>query len=517
MSFQVHRPHGYTGAGDRHLSRIARNLKRFLINRQNKLAHDTLRLTNKEWDDLAGVLVEFMEDIHNDIGIWRSLEQYHLEFFDTPLPLFLQPGEEIDPQKLSTHRLCHLLWVLYQELKPGLVLAPAHQDLHRLAAQIDDFLARKFINVPRGSGVKQFLSQPHRFGWDVKRKLVWMGQHSYLFRHSFWNYMAAHDEQADINTIDDFICQETTAWSGLGVIDILAATLDINAKQRAMVRGWYERHLAYYRIVSIKKTHLKVKNLINDQFYRVRMDNPRASFRNGQVVFGSLVRWEGDWYWSGGQGIFNEMPATALQEIKQTFFQKMPTVVYRYCPQKAEAAREAVDRHYQSFVEYHGDNLVVYPDGPTMAADMEKLYRFHNEAMSDKIGSKAQKKYSLSSISPRVSLPPGLAENENGVAAYFNAGEGQEIMTGFNDVVSGLKKRGQDLTEDEADAIHGLMMSDAISPDFVQRLVETYGDESVASAFLLKNTDNKTYLHYLLRRYKGHFYRNRYPQVTLVQ
>ncbi len=140
MSSQTHRPQGYTGAGDRHLPRIARNLKRFLINGQKKLAHDTLRLTNKEWDDLASVLVEFMEDIHNDIGIWRSLEQYHLEFFGTPLPLFLQPGEEINPQKLNKHRLCHLLWVLYHELKPGLVLAPTHRDLHRLAAQLDGFL-----------------------------------------------------------------------------------------------------------------------------------------------------------------------------------------------------------------------------------------------------------------------------------------------------------------------------------------------------------------------------------------
>jgi hypothetical protein len=516
MNFQAHRPQGYIGAGDRHLPRIVRNLKRFLINGQNKLVHDTLRLTNKEWGDLASVLVEFMEDIHNDIGIWRSLEQYHLEFFNTPLPLFLQPGEEIAPQKLNKYRLCHLLWVLYHELKPGLVLAPTHQDLYRLAVQIDNFLTRKFVNVPRGSGVKQFLSQPHQFGWDVKRKLVWMGQNAYLFRHSFWNYVAANDEQADINTIDDFICQETTAWSGLGVIDILAATLDINAKQRTTLRSWYERHLAYYHVVSIKKTHLKVKNLINDQLYGIRMDNPGSTFRKGQIVFGSLVPWDGDWYWSGGQRAFEAVPADALQEIKQTFHQKMPAIAYRYCPQKAEAAREAVDRHYQSFVKYYGGDLAVYPDGPAMAADMEKQYRVHNEAMSDEVVSKAQAKHGLSSTSPRVSLPPELAENENGIAVYFNAGEGQEIMTGFNDVVSGLKKRGQDLTEDEADAIHSLMLSDAISPDFVRRLIGKYGDESIASTFLLKNTDNKTYLDYLLRRYKGHFYRNRYPQVTLV-
>jgi hypothetical protein len=89
-------------------------------------------------------------------------------------------------------------------------------------------------------------------------------------------------------------------------------------------------------------------------------------------------------------------------------------------------------------------------------------------------------------------------------------------MTGFNEVVSGLKKRGQDLTEDETEAIRALIDSDAISPDFVLRLVKEYGDESIAAAFLIYNTPDQTCLDYLLRRYKGHFYRNRYPQITLI-
>jgi hypothetical protein len=166
------------GTGDRYLPRIERALRRFLIKTQHEFRYDTLRLSNKEWADLAGVLVEFMEDIHNDIGIWKSLEQYQLEFFETPLPLFSPLNESLAPQRLNEFRLCYLLWVLYHELKPDLVVAPTHQDLHYLASQVDDFLARRFAKVPRASGVKQFLSQPNRFGWEVKRKLVWLGQHS---------------------------------------------------------------------------------------------------------------------------------------------------------------------------------------------------------------------------------------------------------------------------------------------------------------------------------------------------
>lgn len=516
MNSQKHRPRGYRGKGDRYLPKIERELKRFLIKTQHELRYDTLGLPNKEWAELAGVLVEFMEDIHNDIGIWKSLEQYQLEFFETPLPLFLPPNEELAPRRLNEYRLCYLLWVLYHELKPDLVLAPTHEDLLHLARQVDSFLARRFTKVPQGSGVKQFLSQPSRFGWHIKQKLIWLGQHSYLFRHSFWNYVTANDGQLDIGTIDDFICQETTGWSGLGVIDILAATLDLTIKQRATLRSWDERHMAYYRILSIKKSHLEVKNLINDQSYRIRMDHPGSSFKAGQIVFGSLVPWESDWYWSGEQKLYQDLPVKVIQEIQQTFVQKMPTIAYRYCRQEAERARQNVDRLYREFVEYHGDDLVIYPDSQSMAADMQELYRRHNEALAGETVPEELAKRNLTSLSPGASLPPELIEQEDGLAVYFNAGEGQEIMTGFNDVIRGLKKRGQNLTEDETEAIYSLMDSDAISPDFVRRLVKQHGDESIALAFLIDIGKNKTYLDYLLRRYKGHFYRNRYPQVTLI-
>ena len=49
-----------------------------------------------------------------------------------------------------------------------------------------------------------------------------------------------------------------------------------------------------------------------------------------------------------------------------------------------------------------------------------------------------------------------------------------------------------------------------------RKLVQDYGDASIASAFLIPQDYDKHYLDYLLRRYKGHFYRKRYPSLTIV-
>ena len=126
------------------------------------------------------------------------------------------------------------------------------------------------------------------------------------------------------------------------------------------------------------------------------------------------------------------------------------------------------------------------------------------------------KEHNLENPWARISLPPEVMESENGIGVFFNPDEGQEIMLEFNDVVQGLKKKGINLNEDDKESIRGLIFSDAISPRFVRKLVQKYGDESIATAFFIDKIKHNYYLDYLLRRYKGHFYRNRYPSLSFV-
>ncbi|MCK5614523.1 hypothetical protein KAR91_72330, partial [Candidatus Pacearchaeota archaeon] len=61
----------------------------------------------------------------------------------------------------------------------------------------------------------------------------------------------------------------------------------------------------------------------------------------------------------------------------------------------------------------------------------------------------------------------------------------------------------------------GFICSEVISPSFVKKLIKQYGDESISKAFLIPD-NNKYYLDYLFRRYKGDFYRNRYPNISFT-
>ena len=125
-------------------------------------------------------------------------------------------------------------------------------------------------------------------------------------------------------------------------------------------------------------------------------------------------------------------------------------------------------------------------------------------------------RHKLSHPWPTMSIPEQLIESKNGICVYFNQYEGQEIMQEFNVLIGGFKKKGINLKEDEEEVIREFICSDSISPGFVRKLVQRYGDESIASAFYIDRSQHKYYLDYLLRKYKGHFFRKRYPEITFV-
>ena len=515
MAFHDHRPNRRLGRSERPLIKLTSDLTSFLHKAQRSLAHDTLHLSSQQRSLLAHILVEFAEDLYQDIGIWKSLEAYNLDFFGTPLPCVLQPDETMDSEPINPARIQFLLWTLYTELEPELTFSPNHQDLQRLAVWIADFLSERFTRLPFESGVKTFLATPNQYGWEVKRKLIWLG-HSYLFRLNCENYVRAHGGKADVPTIDDFLCQETTSWSGLGVNDILASTLDITDEQRRDLRSWYERHTGYFRVLSVHEPLMDVQNLLNERSYTIRAEHLDDTFHVDQLVFGSLVPWDNEWYWSGMQYTYDDVSDEAIQQVKQDFSQRSPQIAYRYCDDLAETARDMTRKDYEEFVSYFGDDLATFPDGYTMAAAMKKLYEQRFESAPKEAVDAFVKKHNLSKPAPTMSYPPELLESDNGIGLYFYPGEGIEIMNRFDDVINGLKKKGRDLTEEEWESIKGVMRSEAICPQFMMKLIQEYGDESVASTFFIRNTSNRVYLEYLFRRYKGHFYRNRYPSLSIV-
>ena len=202
------------------------------------------------------------------------------------------------------------------------------------------------------------------------------------------------------------------------------------------------------------------------------------------------------------------MPMT----LKRTMKRQIPAIVCRYSKDyEAQVTQRSSDLH-EWMLGYHGKDsgpvsgrLV---DGGGLAEGIRCALGFetatpaaggHREARDEE------------RVARKCRFPEDLLGHKDGLGVFLNPDEGKEIMTHFASFVVGLKKKGDGLTVDEERALRGFFDSPAVSPRFVRRLLDEYGDESVRVVFLLKGDLPEYWLDYLLRSRKGHFYRKRYP------
>lgn len=513
MDFLSNRPPGFQGNGDRYLPAVIKKLTNYFKPRRKKLAAEIFPpLSNQQLRALSTALVEFSEDIHNDIGLWKSLEQYHREFFGKSLPLILPGRREMNAEAISPYRIQHFIWVLNSQINPDFIPAPNHPELMNLAEQLSEILIGEFKKIPADSGVKKFLEEPNEFGWQIKKKAVWMGTSSYLFRHCFQLYVEEHGGKPDIETIDDFICQETTEWSGLGVIDILAAVLKISEKRRSELRSWYERHTAIFKVQSIEPPMMKALNTFNEAPYHIRGDEACNFFKEGELILGSLYPCNNEWYWSGAQARLGHLAEKNIQELKDDFIQRSSNIVYRYRPDLVAKVKENLAMQYEGFRKYFGEPLVVFPNTQKLNEGIAKFFQKFNEDRARELGRKAPKPTQFSKPFSEAfkAVPSGKA------GLFFNADEGMETMLDFGGVISGFQKKGWELSENEAEVIRQFIFSENISPNFISYMIDQYGIEAINAAFWIEPLNDKSAVEYMLRRYKGRFYRRRFPAVSIA-
>ena len=326
---------------------------------------------------------------------------------------------------------------------PDLIIAPDHVDLLRVTEVVAGFLRERFADLPRDSGIERFLGTPDGYGWDVKRKLIWLGTRSYLFRLFFERYAEEQDAKiSGISVIDDFLCQQTTEWAGLGALEVLAGVLDLPPGRRADLLSWSERHNAVYKVLSGDKDADRGPE--PDQRPHVPgPDEPRPEpVRAGRLCLRQpgplgrrvvLVR---------AQTTLGRLDAAAVARLKRDYRMR-PAIYYRYSPEDLKKARELVRGHYEAFVARHGKDWVAYPDGLAMAADWQREMREKFESLPPGKKKEIKKKHGSGSPMPEMSLPEDLLDSENGIGVYFNPDEGQEIVQDFDDILSGLRKGGR--------------------------------------------------------------------------
>lgn len=514
VDFIENRPEKQLNKEEKNLPFLTDELEKFIKGTYPLLSHDSLKLNDGQIRRLANLLIELAEDLYSDIGIWKSYENQNINIFGTPLPCTLENGGQIisEYEPFNEYRIQHFLWNIYGMLKPNLIFSHHHKDLHYLTEEITVFLKNKLYYLPKESSIKSFLQKPEDDAYDIKKKLIWLGTKSYLFRENFQYYLNKNNLKEEIPTIDDFIVQVATLWSGLGAIDILVDVLNVAQARKNDIKSWKERHLAFYLVKTVQRKKLIVRNIITDETYHIMNSTSNPPFNEGEVIFGNTIKYGDKWYWSGNQKSFEDLSESQIQEIREDFIKNAPKVVYRYDKNLLEIARNRLKKMYNEFVDQWGDDMVEFIDGLSYLAYLQGKERKKYEKLTPAEFEEMKNKHNLKDNSPNFEIPDEVINCENGIMVFFNKVVGQELLIDFNNFKRALEKQGQNLTDEDIDYMHILIEDGSISPDFARKIMAKYRSESVMKAYYV---DTEECIDFLLRKYKGAFYQKKYPSLSV--
>ncbi len=513
MEFKKYRPESIIINEDKKSVSLINELFEVITDFSVFFKHAALCFESERTTIISHLLFEFLEDIHFDIGIWNAYEKYNRVTFGNPFPCTMPDNNYVSPaDKFNSYRIQHFLWNIYQLIDDRLVLPPQNEDLLMLSIEISKFFAKSIKRFPKISTVQQYLQTANDADFEVKRKLIWLGTKSYLFRENYKLYNQKKGGKEEIAITDDFVNQHNTTWSGLGVIDILPEIIKISKSKKNDIKSWYERHFSYYLIKSVIGYKLVAENIVTKQNYRIIYYGKFDAFKIGDLVFGGTVKLGDQWYWSGVQQTYNYVPEDKIQETRKAFIKESAKIVYRYDKERLKTAIERNSIYYHDFISYYGSDFIEFPTGLDYAASIQKKDSLNYQKLSEEEFEKLKIKHNLINRSPHFNLPDDIINNENGIALFFNLEVGQQLIRDYNFIKSALVKKGDNLTQDDYDVIFSFVEDQSISPDFVYKILAQFGSESVLKTYHLQKESE---LNYLLHKYKGVFFRNIYPSFTV--
>jgi hypothetical protein len=516
----VFRPPKSKGAGDIHLPRITSRLNSLIETAQRAHICRAIRLDRDEVFVLAMSLAELGEDLHNDIGIWAAYETHNTACFGVPLPLTpCRDSQEPQDNGITRERVLHHIWVFYMEVLGGALLPPDHEGLAHIANETTKGLKHCYATVPKDSGVKQFLARPIQFGWDLKRKLVWLGTNSYMFRLFFESFKArrsAKDRGNPISAADDFVCQVCTEWSGLSANDLLARVLDLSEGDREDLLNWSYRHTGAFVVRTTDPDVMVVRNVVSNRDYRVRMNVEKNPFSKDALAVGSLVPWRGEWLWSGTQEVLGTPTDEMIKTIRESFVRVGPALFYRLCPDKEERARRFSQDNRNAMVRHFGGPLAVFPDKTAFEEGMEQAHKTLTPDTGEQELRELREKRGLPEDGGKAALSKNLREHTRPIAAFFNSNGGTEIVECFDEIETAFKRIAPPMSDHDRERVASFVVSENTSPDFVRHMVERHGAEAIRDSFVLGSNPPDYWLEYLLRRFKGDYFKKQYPSIVLV-
>jgi hypothetical protein len=243
----------------------------------------------------------------------------------------------------------------------------------------------------------------------------------------------------------------------------------------------------------------------------------------GYYMIARIVPWYDHHYFSGSSAMFPPEAKEQLAKLIEDMRKKHPELASAEMEgEDLEMALATQERTCQAFVEFFGDDEVVFPTGREMAEGMKAFYHYYTFERVDESTGKTMaqqaREAGMEPPEPRMQYPAELLEARE-VGILIDPKEGFIVLPEYGTFRRIFTEENFQVIPGYRQLIYGYLKEDSIPPLPFQSMVERHPEQAqrVFQAVLTRRKFSlKQDFPKLMRRYKGNWLRRKpKPWVTI--
>jgi hypothetical protein len=465
---------------------------------------------------LSCFLVSYFEDIISGTNIWNVFAKKHSELYGKPLPFY--PTPEYAEEEINEQDISFLVWYFLNTIQDEKFISPYNEFITNIARDVMEIFDEEYEYAPGNETLKSwYLLDPDEEDFYPARIFIdnilfksYLFYTDTLFRleDNEIEFLEKDSDAPDrlnfLNEVRDSLLHRCcTRLLGMQGKEWAAELLGKSHPRYTDLLEMSPKVFGYFLYKGQDDKHIFLEHIASGKKFpllRESFSYYQQLVKKDTVVLIGLVKWKGEWWFSGifGQQGYDER----LVRAEKTSDISLKSVNFL---DHGEQAPEILEKQEQAFLRFNHNSPIVFLPTDQIESFLNDYTTFYNSLFQMEERESAMERLKESTfLGERKHEKPDFSGMAESGLVFFNPKSGCEIAVGINSAFPAKENR-YFLEDESEDAIFSLFMSPEFSKELVLYCIDHYKDKLP----FLKEGEGRKYLDdidFLLRFWKQEDY-----------
>ena len=507
---------------DNYYLKLSNDVKKTIVS--NKQSFILQKYLDKdEINLLACFLTSYFEDIISKTNIWNIFVTYHKKLYNKQVPFYNLDAyyeKEINQQDVS-----FLIWYFINTVQNEKFVSPYNDFIIETAGKVINVLDDAWDYAPESEYLKSFYTiDENETDFYIARKLIDnIMFKSYLFfpdvlldlRDAEYDIFEEHENNDDINP--DHLIQLLNEIRDYTLHNKCTSLLSLKGKEWAseilgkshsLSKDYNEisqKIQSYFLYKGQDENDVFIEHIASGKAFKLTkksLDHYNELKDIDTVLFMGIVKWQGEWWFSGVYFQRDFDPDLVLDEKNSI----KSRVAVNFLDHQEKDMDEMLGKQLKAFKEYNNDSQIAFMESEKIDAFIKGYYQYFNDSLnlSDKEKREARQRAKNDGFFGTEEESKDFSEVSETALIFFNPKSGVEIALAVNSAFSDANNPFYN-EEESTEHIKRLLLEKDLSTELAMYCIDNYKTKLQ----FFKEGEGKMYLKdidFLLRFWKKDHY-----------